>query len=220
MSIKNLTIINLILIIAVAILFYLQLSSSNVGPLSNETNTTNDTINADALIEEFSSPLNDSISAYDFSNLKVAFVNSDTVSTHYLFAKDVQQSLLKKQKSAKNQVKNKYNEYQRMVDDYQQSAKIMGQSEAEEKAQRIGLLENEIMQLEQALNQKLSTEELQVTTKYVTQTSVYMQKIGKKLGYDYVLSYRLGGEMLYANPKLDITNQVIIMLNDEYKSNK
>jgi outer membrane protein len=220
MSIKNLTIINLILIIAVAILFYLQLSSSNDGPLNTETNTTNDTINTAVLSEKFSTTLNDSISTFDFSNLKVAFVNSDTVSTHYLFAKDVQQSLLKKQNSAKNQVKNKYNEYQIMVDDYQQSAKIMGQSEAEEKAQRIGLLENEIMQLEQTLNQKLSTEELQVTTKYVTQTNVYMQKIGGKLGYDYVLSYRLGGEMLYANPKLDITNQVIIMLNDEYKSNK
>ena len=220
MSSKNLTIINLILIIAVAILFYLQLSSSNGKAISKETSTINDTLNHEVLNEEFSSSLNDSISTYDFSNLKVAFVNSDTVSTHYLFAKDVQKSLLKKQNSAKNQVKNKYNEYQRMVDDYQQSAKIMGQSEAEEKAQRIGLLENEIMQLEQSLNQKLSTEELQVTTKYVTQTNVYMQKIGKKLGYDYVLSYRLGGEMLYANPNLDITNEVIKLLNDEYKSNK
>ncbi|MDG2369345.1 MAG: OmpH family outer membrane protein, partial [Flavobacteriales bacterium] len=124
------------------------------------------------------------------------------------------------QSSAKNQVKNKYNEYQRMVDDYQQSAKIMGQSEAEEKAQKIGLLENEIMQLEQSLNQKLSNDELQLTTDYVTQTNVYMQKIGEQLGYDYVLSYRLGGEMLYANPNLDITNEVIIMLNNEYKSNK
>ena len=220
MNIKNLTIINLILIIAVAILFYLQLVSSNGNPIVNEINTANDSINSTVLNEEFISPLNESISNYDFSNLKVAFVNSDTVSIHYLFAKDVQKSLLKKQNSAKSQVKNKYNEYQRMVDDYQQSAKIMGQSEAEEKAQKIGILENEIMQLEQALNQKLSNEELQVTTKYVTKTNVYMQKIGKKLGYDYVLSYRLGGEMLYANPKLDITNQVILMLNDEYKSNK
>ena len=111
MNIKNLTIINLILIIAVAILFYLQLGSSNGNPIVNGINTTNDSINSATLNEEFISPLNESISNYDFSNLKVAFVNSDTVSIHYLFAKDVQKSLLKKQNSAKSQVKNKYNEY-------------------------------------------------------------------------------------------------------------
>ena len=220
MSNKNTTIINLILIIAVAILFYLQLSTSNDSPKTNEISSSNDTIVSNSANEYLVPPINKKISEQDFTNLKIAFVNSDTVSTHYLFAKDVQKSLLKKQSSAKNQVKNKYNEYQRMVDDYQQSAKIMGQSEAEEKAQKIGLLENEIMQLEQSLNQKLSNDELQLTTDYVTQTNVYMQKIGEQLGYDYVLSYRLGGEMLYANPNLDITNEVIIMLNNEYKSNK
>jgi outer membrane protein len=220
MSNKNSTIINLILIIAVAILFYLQFSTSNDSPNINEISSSNDTTISNVANEYLVPTINKNISEEDFTNLKIAFVNSDTVSTHYLFAKDVQKSLLKKQSSAKNQVKNKYNEYQRMVDDYQQSAKIMGQSEAEEKAQKIGLLENEIMQLEQSLNQKLSSEELQLTTDYVTQTNVYMQKIGKQLGYDYVLSYRLGGEMLYANPNLDITNEVIIMLNNEYKSNK
>ncbi|MDG2369692.1 MAG: OmpH family outer membrane protein, partial [Flavobacteriales bacterium] len=143
MSNKNSTIINLILIIAVAILFYLQLSTSNDSPKTNEISSSNDTIVSNSANEYLVPPINKKISEQDFTNLKIAFVNSDTVSTHYLFAKDVQKSLLKKQSSAKNQVKNKYNEYQRMVDDYQQSAKIMGQSEAEEKAQKIGLLENE-----------------------------------------------------------------------------
>jgi outer membrane protein len=46
-----------------------------------------------------------------------------------------------------------------------------------------------------------------------------MQAIGKELGYDYVLSYRVGGPMLFANPKFDITKQVIELLNKEY-SNK
>lgn len=155
----------------------------------------------------------------DFSNLKIAFVNSDTVSTYYEFAKDVQASLLKKQSSAEKQIKNKYKEYEKMVGAYQQSAKIMGQSEAQEKGQQIALLEQEIMQLEQSLNQKLTSEELKITSDYVIQTNSYMQGIGKQLGFDYVLSYRMGGPMLYANPELDITNKVIELLNIEYKAN-
>ena len=45
-----------------------------------------------------------------------------------------------------------------------------------------------------------------------------MQVIGKNLGYDYVLSYRVGGPMLYANPNLNITSIVIDLLNKKYQT--
>ena len=47
---------------------------------------------------------------------------------------------------------------------------------------------------------------------------VYMQKIGRKLGYDYVLSYRLGGPMLFADSIHDITSKIIVLLNDAYQN--
>ena len=115
-------------------------------------------------------------------------------------------------------MKTKYAEYQNLVNEYQKAAEIMGQNEAAEKGQRIALLEQEIMQLEQTLSQKLASQEQKETKEYVEKTDVYMQAIGKELGYDYVLSYRVGGPMLFANPKFDITKQVIELLNKEYSS--
>jgi outer membrane protein len=47
-----------------------------------------------------------------------------------------------------------------------------------------------------------------------------MQEIGKTLGYDYVMSYRVGGAMLYANERHDITNEIIKLLNERYESSK
>ena len=96
MSNKNSTIINLILIIAVAILFYLQLSTSNDSPKTNEISSSNDTIVSNSANEYLVPPINKKISEQDFTNLKIAFVNSDTVSTHYLFAKDVQSKVLQR----------------------------------------------------------------------------------------------------------------------------
>ena len=60
------------------------------------------------------------------------------------------------------------------------------------------------------------------TTKYnyIMKTNDFMQDIGQRLGYDYVMSYRAGGAMLYANPNHDITNEIIELLNQEYKSLK
>ena len=95
----------------------------------------------------------------------------------------------------------------------------MGEREKMEKAQKIRLLEQEIMKVEQDLSEQLANEELTMTQSYILKTNDYMQVIGKNLGYDYVLSYRIGGPMLYANPNLNITSKVIDLLNKKYQTN-
>ena len=218
MNSKYLSIINSLLIVTIAVFLIFKLSSSTKPTTINEDAAQlKNTESSSVVLEDLSKSAIDN-GNIDFSNLKIAFVNSDTVSTYYQFAKDVQATLLKKQSSAEKQIKNKYKEYEKMVGEYQQSAKIMGQSEAQEKGQQIALLEQEIMSLEQSLNQKLAADEMKITSDYVIQTNTYMQVIGKQLGYDYVMSYRLGGPMLYANPNYDITNQVIELLNIEYNA--
>ena len=189
------------LLVAVGVLYFLHFSSKNPSePTSNDTK-----------------PITRS-STNTGQNLKIAYVNSDTVSKHYLFAEKIQTSLLAKRSSAENQIKGKYNSYEKMVTEYQNEAPIMGQREAAEKAQNIGLLEQEIMKLEKDLSDRLALEEMQLTTDYIKKTDVFMQKIGRKLGYDYVLSYRLGGPMLFADSIHEITSEIIIELNKEYNS--
>ena len=193
----------IVLIIAVGVLYFLQF---------NESKNTQEKTKSESQ-EYFQQPSN--------STLKIAYVNSDTVSKHYLFAEKIQTALLAKRSSAENQIKGKYNSYQKMVTEYQNEAPIMGQREAAEKAQNIGLLEQEIMKLEKDLSDRLALEEIELTTEYIKATDVYMQKIGRKLGYDYVLSYRLGGPMLFADSVHEITSKIIIELNKEYNlSNK
>jgi len=192
--------LTVVLLIAVGVLYFLHFNSENpTEPVSNVTTP---------IAKNFSTG----------KNLKIAYVNSDTVSKHYLFAEKIQTSLLAKRSSAENQIKGKYSSYEKMVVEYQNEAPIMGQREAAEKAQNIGLLEQEIMKLEKDLSDRLALEEMQLTTDYIKKTDVFMQKIGRKLGYDYVLSYRLGGPMLFADSIHEITSEIIIELNKEYNS--
>jgi outer membrane protein len=198
---------NSVLSVAIIFLFILHFSSNNTDEIVKDNKPEKENL-SELPIKVTSN-----------TNLKIAFVNSDTVAMYYDFAKTIQEKLLSKQSSAERQVKTKYAEYQNLVNEYQKAAEIMGQNEAAEKGQRIALLEQEIMQLEQTLSQNLASQEQKETKEYVEKTDVYMQIIGKELGYDYVLSYRVGGPMLFANPKFDITKQVIELLNKEY-SNK
>jgi Skp family chaperone for outer membrane proteins len=60
--------------------------------------------------------------------------------------------------------------------------------------------------------------EYAATTGYISLTNEFMQGIGAKLGYDYVFSYQAGGQMMFGNPNLDITDEIISELNNAYKN--
>ena len=162
--------------------------------------------------------INQKIHGNDSSLLRIAYVNSDTVSKYYKYAQKIQASLLSKRNAAEKQIKNKYQSYEDLVKEFEKASPIMGEREKMEKAQKIRLLEQEIMKVEQELSQQLANEEIIMTQSYVIKTNEYMQIIGQKLGFDYVLSYRMGGPMLYANSNLDITSNIIDLLNAEYQS--
>ena len=195
-------ILYIILFVLLAVLYFIQFSSS--------TNTENiPTVEKELAIQ----PLNE-------GGLNIAFVNSDTVSKYYEFAKKIQKTLTTKRSEAEGQIKSKYFAYESLVQEFEKASPIMGDREKMEKAQKIRLLEQEIMQVEQQLSEQVSRQELELTQSYIVKTNDYMQEIGKTLGYDYVMSYRVGGAMLYGNERHDITNEIIKLLNKRYESSK
>ena len=195
-------ILYIILFILLAVLYFIQFSSS-----SNTEKIP--TIEKELKIQ----PLNE-------GSLNIAFVNSDTVSKYYEFAKKIQKTLTTKRAEAEGQIKGKYFAYESLVQEFEKASPIMGDREKMEKAQKIRLLEQEIMQVEQQLSEQVSREELELTQSYIVKTNDYMQEIGKTLGYDYVMSYRVGGAMLYANERHDITTEIIKLLNERYETSK
>ena len=180
---------------------YVLLSISLVQCSSNDKESIENTTTSSTLISDENE-----------HQMRIAFVNSDTVSKYYDFAEKIQTSFLNKRNAAENQFKDKMNNYQKLRSDFEKAAPIMGEREKMEKAQNIMTLEQEIMKFEQDLSEQLAQEELKITEDYILKTHEYMQVIGKELGYDYVLSFRIGGPMLYADLAHDITQDVIELL--------
>ena len=195
-------ILYVILFLLLAVLYLLHFSNSNNAENIKAVEK-----------QETIQPLNE-------GNLNIAFVNSDTVSKYYEFAKKIQKTLTTKRSEAEGQIKSKYFAYESLVQEFEKASPIMGDREKMEKAQKIRLLEQEIMKVEQQLSDQVSRQELELTQSYIEKTNDYMQEIGKTLGYDYVMSYRIGGAMLYANERHDITTEIIKLLNERYESSK
>ncbi len=213
MNTKTLTYINVVLIIAVVVLFGMQISNGCCKKENEKKDERKEEVVPILEVEENIIPKTEGI-------VKVAYVNSDTVAKYYQFSKDITAKLKEKQGAAEYKLKSLYEKYEKERIAFEKEAPVMSQSEMQRKAQEIGLMEQDIMQKEQKLSAKLSQAEVEITNDYVYKTNDFMQEIGASLGYDYVMSYRVGGPMLYANPSLDITKEVVEKLNEVYKKSK
>ena len=209
MNNKGLLITNVILGIAVVLLFILQFSGGKKTVEQVPTEVLEP--------EETSTTTKDVVS---FGNLKIGYVNSDTVTVNYDFSKQLSKELMAKQASAEKKLRREAEKFQKDAEKFQQGAPIMGQEELERTQAELMQRQQELQQMEMELSQKLQDKGYKANYDYVMATDKYLQKIGKELGYDYIFGYRTGDLVMYANPKYDITDQVIELLNKEYNSEK
>jgi len=212
MNNKTNSLITIVLAVAVVILFILQFTGKNTKEsLAKEDIVTEKEIpSVDNLVE---------LGAQNLGNLKIAFVNSDTLTKHYQYNQQITSELMAKQASAENKLRKVGEKLQADFVKFQQEAPIMGQSELERKQMEFMQREQEIGAMEQDLANKLADKGYKANYEYVMTTDKYLQKIGKSLGYDYIIGYRMGDLIMYANSEFDITSQVIEMLNAEYNIN-
>lgn len=210
MNNKGSLIINGVLGVAIIILFVLQLSGSENTVEESKTIEPEDKTAEIAVV-------NDNVPT-DFSGLKIAYVNSDSVTARYEYSKQLSKELMAKQTSAENKLRREAEKLQKDAEKFQQAAPIMGPEELERKQGELMQRQQQLQQMEYELSQKLQSKGYEANYEYVMSTDKYLQEIGRELGYDYIFGYRTGDLVMYANPKFDITGQVVEMLNAQYNA--
>lgn len=207
---KNLSLIlNGILIIAVAVLFYQvqQLKPAEPTTASGETNS-----EAKPAIVA---------SATNLGDAKIAYVNTDSINEHYAYIADYTKQLKGRKATLEAQMESMTMKFQSDYQAYQQSAQagIAPQSEllkAEENLKRQQQdLANKELQM-QNLGVELEEKNMELNKN----VKEFLQRYNNGR-FDYILSYSdMVPTILLTNPKLDITPDVVKGLNEEYKAKK
>jgi outer membrane protein len=193
---KNLSLVlNAVLLIAVAVLFYLHFSSKNPSSSSDG-------------------------SAIAGGDLTVAYVNSDSVVKHYEYLKVTNKAF--EEKTAKmdqdysnrvNSLRNEFAAYQRNV-----NSMTLGQVKATE--EDLQKKQQNLAMYEQTLRQQLGEEQDKIRKELYDRVTNYLKKYGKEKGLQVVLKNDPTSDVLYVNEALDISDAVIKGLNAEYASEK
>ncbi|MFZ4863801.1 OmpH family outer membrane protein [Sphingobacterium sp. Mn56C] len=152
---------------------------------------------------------------------KIVFVNSDSLSEKYVYFKDIKAKLEAKAKKAQNDLQAKGQAFQREVAEAEQKLGTMSASERQATEERLARKQQELAQLNQNASSSLAQDEAtEFNTMYNTITD-YLKKHAEEKGYQFVLTYsKTNPAVIYADPKLDVTKEVVAALNKEYAAKK
>ena len=153
------------------------------------------------------------------SGMKIAIIEVDSLMTQYTFAKDYSVTLERKSNNARNTLTQKGNALQAAVNNFQQKLNNNGFQSREQAASvqnAIQRQQNDLQALQARLENELASEtaKFNEALRHTLQNFLLVYKKDKK--YDLILS-KAGDNILYAETKYDITQDVINGLNKRYK---
>jgi outer membrane protein len=192
--VKNLSLIlNGILIIAVAFLYYDEFADSDDAEETSDT------------------------SELSLENVSIAYVNSDTLLTNYDYYGEVSEKLDAKRLQLQQEYTRRAEGLQKQIEDYQRTMTNLTIAQARAVEEDLGRKRQNLMQYQETISQNLMREEAAITQELYEKVSSYLKTYGDKNNLQVVLTYSAGSGLLYANDALNITDQVISGLNSLYE---
>ena len=150
---------------------------------------------------------------------RVVFVNIDSLNNQYTFIIKLKTDLEATGRRYESEIQSQQAALEKEAANFQKQ--MDARAIPEDKAK---LMYESLMQKQQALAEKKERYTQQVNEKQLAMNQVlldtvtnFLKRYNRTYGFDYILGYKMAGEILLANDTLDITPDVVKALNKEYK---
>jgi outer membrane protein len=152
---------------------------------------------------------------------EIVYINQDSIVAKYDYIKDMDKRLGDKGKAAQSDLAGRKQAFQREVAEYQKSATTLSADQRAATEQRLQRKGQELQGYEQNASAQFQNEQLGETTKLYTKIADFAKEYAKEKGYKMILTYQKGNTtVLYGDPSLDVTAEVIKRLNEAYAKEK
>jgi outer membrane protein len=193
---KNLSLIlNIVLLVAVVFLYVLHFSPKKVESMSSSSDTST-------------------------VNLKLAYINSDSVLKHYEYLKINRDQMETKTKKMDQDLRNRTAGLQNEITAYQRNVSSMTLGQARAAEEDLGKNQQNLQMYQQSLQQQLMQEEAKLNKELYDRITTFLKGYGQEKGLQVVLKFDPTSDVLYGGQSLDITQDVIKGLNEAYEMEK
>lgn len=151
-------------------------------------------------------------------DLMIAYFNVDSVLSNWDLYYQMQEELVAKQTSMETEFAGKQQAFMGRVEDAQYKIQrgLVTRAESEQLQVALGEEEQALMVLQNSLGQQLQEESLVKNRRMIDQLEQYLKKFNETPGYTYIFSYTFGGNLLYGDDAYNITDAIILGINEEY----
>jgi outer membrane protein len=200
---KNVSIIiNAVMAVAIVILFVLVLTNKS-NPITKQLTTGKDV----------------AISG----KLPIAYINIDSLLLHYQFAKDANESLIKKQEDSRLTINTKARQLQVEMAEFQHKLEnnaFLSRDRAEQEQTRLQKKQQDLQALDGDLSKQLVQIQQKMSEQLRDTINAFMKQFNKDHKYQIILSNTSSDNVLYAEKGYDITAEVTKLLNERFAARK
>jgi outer membrane protein len=194
---KNISLIlNVVLLVAVAVLYFLHFSGGKSGAVS---------LSGSGTIPK---------------DIKIAYIKSDTVLKYYDYFKVNRDQLEAKTKKMETEFRNRALGLQNEIASYQRNVGSMTLSQVRSTEEDLGKKQQNLQMYEQSLQQQLMEEQTKLIRDLYERITTFLKKYGAENELQVVLKFDANSDVLFGGEALDITQDVIKGLNDTYQTEK
>lgn len=194
---KSNLIFNVIIVIAIVILYVLHFTSTSNTPVFTSASDSSHVVDASA---------------------QTVYVNGDSLLENYEYFKKAKKDFEAKTSRTENEIAAKRSSLEKEFASYQQQAATLSADQRAKVEESLMRKEQELRSFGESAAAKLQEEQVAFNEKLFDKVSAYLKVHTKGKNYKIVMNYTKGTGILYANDSLDITNEVLDGLNAEYKS--
>lgn len=148
----------------------------------------------------------------------IAWVNMDTLLENYDMYFDIQKKLEEQGRKMETDMTSRTRAFERQMMDFQDKVQkgLVTRSTAQEMQQDLAAKEQELYLFRDELRQKFAEEEQVMLRRIQHSITDYLKEYNKDKDYQVIISHSFGGPLLYGNPSIEITKDVLKGLNEDY----
>ena len=149
----------------------------------------------------------------------IAYVNVDSIIFKFDMFYDRRDDLMDKQQKAEAELNSKAGQYEKSARDYQEKVNkgLVTRATAAEMEQALLQQQQELVNLRDNLQANLLEEEQVMNRQILEYITSFLEENKSEYNYQYILGKSFGGQVLYGDTSLDITQKVLDAINKKYQ---
>ena len=193
--------LNVVLIIAVAGIYFLHFTGNKTSKAEVSADGTEQVIDRDYAI---------------------AYIDIDTLVSNYDLFIDKRDDLAQKRNESEAELQIKSRNFENEVRDFQDKVNkgLITRTKAQILQQQLAQKEQELYATRDNLGRQLAEEEQVMYRQVLNEVMSYLEEYNKEYNYKYIFSKSFGGQLLYTDKSLNITNDVLTGINEKYGKEK